>query len=147
MRGLHLTFATMASEKAAKFADPTMAVAERSVTSGGGIFQIVISLVVVLATILVIAWVMRRMKVAPRSRDGHLKVLDEVALGHKERAVVIEADGTRLVLGVGEGRVALLHRYTARETSTGDLEVTTRTDKSVATPPSFLEVLKKGLGK
>lgn len=142
-----MTLLIAANEKGARFADPAMAVAERSVTSGGGIVQIAISLLVVLAAIFVVGWLLRRMKVAPRSRDGHLKVLDEVALGHKERAVVLEADGTRLVLGVGEGRVALLHRYTPRETSTANLEAAPPEATATLTPPSFLEILKKGLGK
>ena len=142
-----MTLLIAANEKATRFADPTMAVAERSVTSGGGIIQIAISLLFVLAAIFVVGWVMRRTRVAPRSRDGHLKVLDEVALGHKERAVVLEADGTRLVLGVGEGRVALLHRYTPRETSTANLETTPPEANASIPPPSFLEILKKGLGK
>lgn len=137
----------IANEKVARFADPSMAVAERSVASGGGIVQIVFSLLVVIAAIFVVGWVMRRMKVAPRSRDGHLKVLDEIALGNKERAVVLEADGTHLVLGVGDGRVALLHRYTPRDTPSSAINVTTPTDPAASTPPSFLEVLKRGLGK
>ena len=136
---------SIASEQGARFADPTMAAAERSVASGGGLAQIFFSLLVVLAAIFVVAWVVRRMKVTPQSRVGHLKVIDEVVLGNKERAVVLEAEGTRLVLGVGEGRVALLHRYTAAESSSVTVEATASSPPAVA--PSFLEVLKKGLGR
>lgn len=135
---------TFAAEKSARFADPTMAAAERSVTSGGGLLQIFVSLLVVLAAVFVVAWVVRRMKVTPRSRVGHLKVIDEVVLGNKERAVVLEAEGTRLVLGVGEGRVALLHRYTPAVSA--DIAVEKSASPST-TAPSFLEVLKKGLGQ
>jgi flagellar protein FliO/FliZ len=135
---------TVAAEKSSRFADPTMAAAERSVTSSGGLLQIFFSLVVVLAAVFVVAWVVRRMKVTPRSRVGHLKVIDEVVLGSKERAIVLEAEGTRLVVGVGEGRVALLHRYTSTETP--DVAVETAAGPS-AKAPSFLEVLKKGLGQ
>lgn len=136
---------SIASEQGARFADPAMAAAERSVASGGGLAQIFFSLLVVLAAIFVVAWVVRRMKVTPQSRVGHLKVIDEVVLGNKERAVVLEAEGTRLVLGVGEGRVALLHRYTSTESSSVTAEPTVSSSPSVA--PSFLEVLKKGLGR
>lgn len=140
---LSLHWAT-GSEKAARFADPAMAAAERSVTGGGGLLQIFFSLLVVLAAIFVVAWLVRRMRVAPRSRDGHLKVIDEVALGNKERAVVLEADGTRLVLGVGEGRVALLHRYTAAKPSES---IIGRDPTADASAPTFLEILKRGVGK
>jgi flagellar protein FliO/FliZ len=121
-----------------------MAVAERSVASGGGLVQIFFSLLVVLAAIFVVAWVVRRMKVTPQSRVGHLKVIDEVVLGNKERAVVLEAEGTRLVLGIGEGRVALLHRYPSTEKSSATVDPAS---SSPAVAPSFLEVLKKGLGR
>lgn len=136
---------SIAGEQSTRFADPTMAAAERSVASGGGLVQIFFSLLVVLAAIFVVAWVVRRMKVTPQSRVGHLKVIDEVVLGNKERAVVLEAEGTRLVLGVGEGRVALLHRYTSTEISKATAEPTASSSPAVA--PSFLEVLKKGLGR
>ena len=135
---------TLATEKTARFADPTMAAAERSVTSSGGLLQIFFSLLIVLGAVFVVAWIVRRMKVTPRSRVGHLKVIDEVVLGNKERAVVLEAEGTRLVLGVGEGRVSLLHRYTSTELSDVSVDLTTA---PTAKTPSFLEVLKKGLGR
>lgn len=135
---------TLATEKTARFADPTMAAAERSVTSSGGLLQIFFSLLIVLGAVFVVAWVVRRMKVTPRSRVGHLKVIDEVVLGDKERAVVLEAEGTRLVLGVGEGRVSLLHRYTSTESSDVAVDLTTAPTPKT---PSFLEVLKKGLGR
>ena len=135
---------TLATEKTARFADPTMAAAERSVTSSGGLLQIFFSLLIVLGAVFVVAWIVRRMKVTPRSRVGHLKVIDEVVLGNKERAVVLEAEGTRLVLGVGEGRVSLLHRYTSTESSDVAVDLTTAPTPKT---PSFLEVLKKGLGR
>lgn len=135
---------TLATEKTARFADPTMAAAERSVTSSGGLLQIFFSLLIVLGAVFVVAWVVRRMKVTHRSRVGHLKVIDEVVLGDKERAVVLEAEGTRLVLGVGEGRVSLLHRYTSTESSDVAVDLTTAPTPKT---PSFLEVLKKGLGR
>lgn len=136
---------SIAGEQGTRFADPAMAAAERSVASGGGLAQIFFSLLVVLAAIFVVAWVVRRMKVTPQSRVGHLKVIDEVVLGNKERAVVLEVEGTRLVLGVGEGRVALLHRYTSTESSSVTAEPTAPSSPAVA--PSFLEVLKRGLGR
>lgn len=134
----------LASEKTARFADPAMAAAERSVTSGGGLLQMFFSLLIVIAAVLVVAAVVRRMKVTPRSRVGHLKVIDEVVLGNKERAIVLETEGTRLVLGIGEGRVTLLHRYVATETPESVSETAVA---AAAAVPSFLEVLKKGLGR
>lgn len=137
-----------ASEKAGRFADPAMAAAERSVTSGSGLLQMFLSLSIVLAAVFVVATVVRRMKVTPRSRIGHLKVIDEVVLGSKERAIVLETEGTRLVIGIGDGRVTLLHRYAAIDTPESVNETAAASAAtSPASAPSFLEVLKKGLGR
>lgn len=137
-------FWDLSGEKTARFADPALAAAERTVTSGGGLLQVFVSLLFVLAAIFVVAWIVRRMRVTPRSRDGHLKVIDEVVLGNKERTVILDVEGTRLVLGLGEGRVTLLHRYTP---AAGQEQVAVESAPSVVTTPSFLDVLKKGLGK
>lgn len=123
-----------------RFAAPSLAAAERSVTSGSGALQIALSLTIVLVTIFVVAWVAKRMRVTPSSRAGLVKVVDEVGLGAKERAVIIEAEGTRLVIGVGEGRVVLLHRYAAPPANESPIVESAR-------PASFLDVLKRGLGK
>lgn len=42
-----------------------------------------------------------------------LTVVASRAVGAKERVVVVDVDGTRLVLGVGGGRISRLHQYPA----------------------------------
>jgi flagellar protein FliO/FliZ len=138
----HMTWWVATEESGGgRFAAPSMAAAERSVTSGGGALQIALSLIIVLVTIFVVAWVAKRMRVTPSSRAGLVKVVDEVGIGPKERAVIIDAEGTRLVIGVGEGRVVLLHRYAAPPGTENTPLVET------AASPSFVDVLKRGLGK
>jgi flagellar protein FliO/FliZ len=106
--------------------------------------QVVLSLGIVLGAILLLGWLARRLRVMPRGRGGALRVVDEVALGAKERAVILEVDGARLVLGVGEGRVTLLHRGdVAAAPATGVADQT----PSGPVPPRFADLLNKALGR
>jgi len=130
-----------------RFAAPDMAAAGESATVGGGAMQVLLSLAIVVGAIVLLGWLARRMRVMPRGRSGALRVVDEIALGAKERAVILEVDGARLVLGVGEGRVALLHRGEAppalRDASAD------AADAAPAAPaaPRFADLLGKALGR
>ncbi|RAR64608.1 flagellar protein FliO/FliZ [Onishia taeanensis] len=54
-------------------------------------------------------------RIGPRSlRAGQrIKVVSSAAVGQRERVVVVEVEGTWLVLGVGGGQVNKLHELTA----------------------------------
>ena len=71
--------------------------------------NVLIGLLVVLAAIAGAAWVARRvMRVQPGTGD-RLKVIGGVSLGTRERLVLVQAEGTRILLGVAPGRVQTLH--------------------------------------
>jgi flagellar protein FliO/FliZ len=57
----------------------------------------------------VIAWVVRRMRIAGNRTGGAIDVLADVPLGQKERAVLLKVGGTQILLGVAPGRVSTLH--------------------------------------
>jgi flagellar protein FliO/FliZ len=128
----------------ARFAAPVAASAREPVSAVGGVMQVVLSLAIVLGAILLLAWVARRLRVMPRGRSGALRIVDEVALGAKERAVILEVDGARLVLGVGEGRVTLLHRGDA---SAAPAAVVVDPVPSGTAPPRFADLLNKAIGR
>lgn len=134
-----------------KFAAPVTAVAPQQIGGDGpGFLQIFGSLLLVIATILVIGWFAKRMRAIPRTRAGALRVVDEMALGPKERAVLVEVDGARLVIGVGDGRVTLLHRSErAAEGVAGSSLVNTPASAagSNAVPAKFVDLLRQSLGK
>lgn len=75
----------------------------------GSIVQIVLSLLLVLAAILLVAWLLKRMNVAQQGTGNMLKVLGGVAIGQRERVVLIEVNDTWLVVGVGPGQIRTLH--------------------------------------
>ncbi|CBA15894.1 flagellar biosynthetic protein FliO [Xanthomonas albilineans] len=70
----------------------------------------VFALLLVLGLILAMAWVLKRLPGSGfRPTDG-LRVVASLAVGAKERVVVIDVNGEQLLLGVSPGGVSTLHR-------------------------------------
>ncbi|BBL77012.1 flagellar biosynthetic protein FliO [Methylomagnum ishizawai] len=66
------------------------------------------ALVLVLGLIFLGAWLLRRLGSFSRLAPGRFRVLAAVSLGARERAVLLQAGGKQLVLGVAPGRVETL---------------------------------------
>lgn len=71
-------------------------------------FTVLLSLVLILGGFVAVAWFARRYLPGMGSQ-GVVKVVGTTAVGTRERVVVVEVDGTWLLLGVGGGNVRLLH--------------------------------------
>ena len=77
--------------------------------SGGGMFQLALGLFAVIALIVGLAWLMRRMGGITGGQGGALRVLGGLSMGTRERVVLIQVGETQLLLGVAPGRVQTLH--------------------------------------
>jgi flagellar protein FliO/FliZ len=77
--------------------------------SSGSIVQVIFSLLLVLAAILLVAWLFKRMNVTQKGNANLLKVLGGVSIGQRERVVLVEIEDTWLVVGVGPGQIRTLH--------------------------------------
>ncbi|KXS33725.1 MAG: Flagellar biosynthetic protein FliO [Candidatus Gallionella acididurans] len=75
----------------------------------GSILQIIFSLLLVLAAIVLVAWLLKRMNVTRQGPGNLLKVIGGVAVGQRERVVLVEIENTWLVVGVGPGQIRTLH--------------------------------------
>lgn len=73
--------------------------------------QVMFGLLVVLASIVLIAWLARRFGAGSFLGSGEMKVVASVAVGTRERAVMIDVAGQQMLLGVAPGRVNLLHVF------------------------------------
>ncbi len=80
-----------------------------SAVSSGNIVQIIFSLLLVLAAIVLAAWLFKRMNVARQGAGNLLKILGGAAIGQRERIVLVEVNDTWLVVGVGPGQIRTLH--------------------------------------
>ncbi len=67
-----------------------------------------LGLTLVLGLLLVIAWVLRRLRPGRRSAPLALSLKGQLSVGPKEKVVVVDIEGDWLVLGVAPGRVSLL---------------------------------------
>jgi len=77
--------------------------------------NMVMGLIVVIALILGLAWAVRKYGRLPANNQIEMKVLGGLSLGTRERAVLIEVEGKRLLLGVAPGRVETLHVMNDKE--------------------------------
>lgn len=72
------------------------------------LLTVLLSLALILGGFVALAFFARRY-LPGMAAQGPLKVVATTAVGTRERVVVVEVDGTWLVLGVGAGNVRLLH--------------------------------------
>jgi flagellar protein FliO/FliZ len=70
-----------------------------SVTSMGSILSVFLSLIVVIAIILALAYVVRRFNVA-QAGHGQMRVVASMMAGSKEKVMVIEVGGEQHLLGI-----------------------------------------------
>jgi len=74
----------------------------------GSMLTVLLSLALILGGFVAVAWFVRRY-LPGMGAQGAVKVVGTTAVGARERVVVVEVDGTWLLLGVGGGNVRLLH--------------------------------------
>lgn len=75
----------------------------------GGMVQVFFGLLIVLAAVAATAWLLRRFSFGQHALGGAVRVIGGVALGQRERLVLVEIGETWLVLGVAPGQVNALH--------------------------------------
>jgi len=142
LAGVSLAPGAFAAEQAAParlFAAPEAAHAPVP-GAAGGIGQMLIGLLLVLAAVFAVAWVARRMRGASSAGANGIEVLAQASVGAKEKAVIVRVDGERLLLGVASGQVSLL-KTLSPDSGTPTEAVT---GSQVA---SFAALLRKSLGK
>jgi flagellar protein FliO/FliZ len=76
----------------------------------GGMLRVCASLGVVIALILGAGWLLRRLQ-GGVVRGGHLRAIESVAVGMKERVVLVQAGDKQLLVGVAPGNVRTLHVF------------------------------------
>lgn len=97
----------------------------------GSLAQLMLSLLAIVALILAVSWALKKLKVAgPRGRGG-ITIVDELALGQRERIVLVRVGDAQVLLGVGAGGVVGLTPLSA------PLEV-----RAAAAPTPFAERLR-----
>ena len=89
------------------------------------LLQVFLGLGLVLLAIAGTAWLLRHFAPGRIAASGSLRVVGGVAVGPKERIVLVDVGETRLVVGVAPGHVSLLHQMTRPDEEPRPLEPVT----------------------
>lgn len=76
---------------------------------GSSYFQAALALALIVALLLGIAWFARKMSGGKGFGQGGMKVVGGVALGPRERIVLVEVGESWLVIGIVPGQIRTLH--------------------------------------
>lgn len=85
-------------------------VAASTPTPFTSLLQVILGLAVVLAAIVGLAWLFRRMSGGMLGGSSRLRVVSGVLVGQREKVVIVELEGEWLVLGVTSHSVNLLSK-------------------------------------
>ena len=87
----------------------------------GDIGSTVLSLAFIILLIIGLGWLVKKFNAVNIGGKGAIQILAGVSLGSRERVVLVEANGQKLLLGVAAGSIRTLHTYEsgdeAKETS------------------------------
>lgn len=78
---------------------------------GGELLRVCLSLLGIIALIFAAGWLGRRAQGRAQSGGRRIRCVESFAVGTRERVLLLEADGKRLLVGVGQGGMRTLHVY------------------------------------
>jgi len=104
--------------------------------AAAGFAQVAASLLLIVGVIVALAWLATRLRLTPRAASSGLKVLADVAVGPKERVVLLKVGDGQALVGVGADGVRSLAL----------LERIVEMPAEAATPGAFAERLKSLMG-
>jgi len=104
---------------------------------GGELFRVLLSLAAVVAMIFVAGWLSRRLQSRSRPGGRRIRCVEAMAVGARDRVLLLDADGKRLLVGVGPSGMRTLHVYDGEPAEPAVVE-------PVAAPlPAFGELLAR----
>jgi flagellar protein FliO/FliZ len=76
-----------------------------SPVSVASVAQLALSLAAIVALILAVSWVLKRLKLVTVRSGGAIAVIDQLSLGPRERIVLLRIGESQVLIGVGAGGV------------------------------------------
>ena len=112
----------------------------------GSALEMLLALALVLAAVFALAWLMRRLRSLPSSRQVLLRADAELTVGEKERIVLLAVGQQKGLLGVTPGGITLLHAFGADAPGPAAGTNTEAAAAAGTTPPAFAKILRRSLG-
>lgn len=104
----------------------------RTPLSADHALEYLLGLVIVMLALGVFAWLMRRLQARIGAGSASLRVAAALPLGGKERLLLVEVEGERLLLGVGPGGVHLVRRLRGTQSRAASLDTAQAQDSWLA---------------
>ena len=101
--------ATKKAKKPGLTARAKMPAAATSAAGSSYMLQLFSGLMLVLLSIIALAWLAKRFNRLQPAGNAYLQVIGGLSMGAREKVVVVQAGDTRVLLGVAPGRVNMLH--------------------------------------
>ncbi|BBP03849.1 hypothetical protein TPL01_04600 [Sulfuriferula plumbiphila] len=90
------------------FSSTASAAVQPDAASTGGLFQVLLGLILVLGLMAALAWTLKRFGATRAAGDAAIRIVGGVSVGGRERVLIIEAADQWIVVGVAPGRVNAL---------------------------------------
>jgi flagellar protein FliO/FliZ len=78
---------------------------------GAELVRVVLSLLGIIALILAAGWISRRLQGRTAPGGRRIRCVETFSVGARDRVLLLEANGKRLLVGVGQGGMRTLHVY------------------------------------
>ncbi|MGA0586332.1 FliO/MopB family protein [Dyella sp. KRB-257] len=113
------------------------ATAAPEIDAAAELLRVVLSLAGIIALIFAAGWLSRRLagRTAPGGR--RIRCVETLAVGARDRVLLLEANGKRLLVGAGPGGLRTLHVYD------GDIASSDDSAPPAAPAPGFAELLAR----
>ena len=101
--------------------------------------RVVLGLLGIIAMILAAGWLTRRLQARTTPGGRRIRCVETLSVGARDRVLLLEANGKRLLVGVGQGGMRTLHVYEGEVESAGDDAAA----RPVTPMPAFADVLSR----
>jgi flagellar protein FliO/FliZ len=90
-------------------------IAASDINVGGELLRVILSLVGIIVLIFAAGWLSRRLRASSGAGGRRIRCVETFAVGTRDRLLLVNADGQRLLIGVGQGGMRTLHVYEGGE--------------------------------
>ena len=106
--------------------------------AAGELVRVVLSLVGIIGLILAAGWLTRRMQRRHGVAGRRIRCVETFAMGARDRLLLLDADGKRLLIGMGPGGMRTLHVFDGVQAEPAAIE-----QPDAATVPAFGDLLAR----
>jgi flagellar protein FliO/FliZ len=113
------------------------AAAAPEINVGAELLRVVLSLAGIIALIFAAGWLSKRLQARTTPGGRRFRCVETLAVGARDRVLLLEANGKRLLVGAGPGGLRTLHVYD------GDIAPSDDTAPPAAPAPGLAELLAR----